>query len=215
MAASRGRVTIRVASADDAVAMADVDSASWPVALAVSAEQYRARIEIYVPGQLVAVADNRIVGVSSAQRITAAQLKKNGADYDHITDCGQIRRTHQPEGTVYQLLNVGVLPEARGQHLGRQLVDAQIAFARRLASVRRIVGYTRPAGFYRFPDLTIEQYLNRSPDERELDTVVAFHLLAGARIVSVHRNFRSADAEARGYGVLIEYPRSVATSHNG
>jgi len=199
-------VTIRTAGPDDACLMADVDRQSWPSALAVTAEQYLARIETYASGQLVAVIAGRIVGVSSAQRVTTPQLKRHGGRYDAITDEGSIRRTHREQGEIYQLINVGVVPSVRGRRLGRQLVDAQIALARNLNTVRRIVGYTRPARFHQFPSMAIEEYLDCPHDAPEFDTVVAFHLLAGAQIVSLHEDFRPADVEACGYGILIEYP---------
>ena len=201
-------ITVRPANCDDVVAMAQVDSRCWPAELALTVDQYQARVEIYAPGQLVAVADDHIIGVSSSQRVTTSLLEQHGDQYDRITDQGCIRRTHRVKGEIYQLIHVGVLPEARGRRLGRQLVDAQITFARSIASVRRIVGVTRPAGFHRSTGLTIDEYLNRPPEDPDSDAVVAFHLLAGARVVSIHANFRPADVEACGYGILIEYPRT-------
>ena len=139
------------------------------------------------------------------------QLTQLGGTYDDITDGGNIRRTHRAEGEIYQLINVSVLPKVRGQRLGRQLVDVQITFARGMDTVRRIVGYTRPAGFHAFPGTLIEEYLDRQPGAPDSDSVVAFHVLAGAKIVSIHADFRPADVESCGYGILIEYPRTPAS----
>jgi len=199
-------ITIRTATVNDAQAMAAVDRKSWPHQLAVTAEQYLMRIECYPSGQLVAVDDNVVIGTASAQRITAELLARDGHTYTTVTDHGTIARSHSHEGGIYQLLNVAVEPAARGNRLGRRLVDAQIDHARRLPSVTRIVGYTRPAGFHLHPGMSITEYLDLSLDDSNFDKVVAFHLNAGATIVSVQPKFRVEDREACGYGVLIEYP---------
>ena len=101
-----------------------------------------------------------------------------------------------------------MLPEYRGQLLGRQIVDRQLEFARSLPDVHRILGFTRPIHYHRHRDIPIERYVQRAgPDGNLIDPVLAFHVDAGAGIVSIHPGFRPDDHEACGYGVLIEYPR--------
>ena len=187
--------------------MAEVEQVSWPTRLAATEADCLARIEAFAEGQWVAVLANRVVGASTAQRITSTFLEAKRHSYREITDNGQFTNSHHPDGEIYQLIGVSVLPEFRGDQFGRRLVDQQIDFARSLPDVRRILGFTRPAGYHRHRDLAIEEYITRRDDKGMLlDSVLAFHLDAGAKIVSVCPGFRPEDRESFGYGVLIEYP---------
>lgn len=198
---------LRNATVADTVAMAEIDRQSWPEELATTRTEFEARIAAYPEGQWVAEEAGRILGVASAQRITEECLQKNGASYAALTDGNRFTRSHTPDGEIYQLVGVGVSPKYWGRQLGRKLVDQQIAFARSLPGVRRIVGYTRPARYYRHQNLMIEDYVDACrEDGRRVDPILAFHLEAGARLVAIQPNFRPNDRQACGYGVLIEYP---------
>ena len=200
-------VIVRTATIGDAPAMAEVDRQSWPPALATTAAEFVARMEAYADGQLAAVFDGRVVGSAAAQRVTEEFLADNQSSYEPLTDHNRFTHSHTPSGEIYQLIGVGVVPSFRGRQLGRQLVDFQLNFARSLAGVRRIVGFTRPAGYAQHVAVPIEEYVRRrGNDGRLLDPVLAFHVDAGAQIVSIHKGFRPADDDACGYGVLIEYP---------
>lgn len=204
---ARTPLIIRPATVTDSTAMARVDAASWPTELATTAAEWVARILAFPAGQFVAERNGRIVGSSSAQRITNSFLTNNQETYDLVTDTNRFTGSHTADGEIYQLVGVGVLPECRGENLGRQLVDRQISCARSLPDVTRIVGFTRPAEYHQHDTVAIEDYVHcRSKLGHFVDTVLGFHLDAGARVVSTHANFRSNDVASRGYGVLIEYP---------
>ncbi len=190
--------------------MARVEAASWPAELASPARTMLARVLAWPEGQLVAEADSRIVGVSTAQRITASFLCEHIASYEALTDQDRFTRSHHPEGEIYQLVGVGVLPDFRGHRLGRVLVDEQIARARRLPGIRRIIGFTRPVGYGQHPDLPVDEYVRWTDESGQpCDPVLAFHLTAGAKLVSVHPDFRPRDTASGRAGVLIEYPLSI------
>ncbi|MBW3542158.1 MAG: GNAT family N-acetyltransferase [Planctomycetes bacterium] len=203
-------VELRAARPEDAAAMAVVDRACWPEPLAADAAMFAARIAAFREGQVVAAIAGRIVGSASAQRITAELLHEHGDSYDTLTDHSRFTRSHVATGEIYQLVGVAVLSECRGLKLGRRLIDRQLELARALPGVKRIIGFTRPARYSRHQSLAIDDYVTaRRRNGRLLDPVLAFHLEAGAQLVSICPGFRPADDEACGYGVLIEYPRSV------
>lgn len=202
------QVTIRTATAADIPTIAQVESESWPGPMACTLEQVRARLAAYPDGQFVAEVDGVVVGVVFAQRITADYFARTPGRFDDLTDGGRFTRSHNHQGDIYQIIGVGVARSARGLKLGRTLVDRQIEHARSQASVRRIIGFTRPADYHRHGKVPIEDYVELRDGQGNLvDRVLAFHLDAGARLVSLHPEFRPIDTEACGYGILIEYAK--------
>lgn len=200
---------IRQATENDLPAIAEMERLSWPAGMAADEAQLAARLAAFPAGQLVAERAGRIVGYAAAQRISSDLLRHEPLTFATLTDGGRFTRTAIPAGDTYQLIGVAVLPEERGSGLARALVDRQLALARAAPGVRRIVGFTRPAGYHRHFEVPIEEYvLRRDRRGRIADPVLSFHLDAGARLVSVHPGFRPEDREARGHGVLIEYPLS-------
>lgn len=198
---------LRNAVEADAAGMTAVELKSWPGGLASAEEQFQARIAAYPEGQWVAEVGGRIVGVTAAQRISPEFLDAGAMTYRRLTDGGRFSRSHDAGGEIYQLVGVGVVPEFRGQQLGRVLVDHQIAFARSLSTVRRILGFTRPARYSRYQQMSIDEYVHaRLESGRLVDPVLSFHLDSGADLVSIHADFRPEDHNAQGYGILIEYP---------
>lgn len=200
-------LSIRTAVAADAEALVRIDAESWPEELGVSSEQWQARLATFPAGQLIAMFDGEVAAVAAAQRISESFLHAGPVTYDRITDRGTFRNSHDPAGEIYQLVAVGAGAIVRGFGVGRRLIDRQIEYARSLPGVKRIVGITRPARYYRHPEMPIEQYVElRNKTGRRFDPVLEFHLGSGAKLVSTHAAFRPDDEEALGYGVLIEYP---------
>ncbi|MDP7274176.1 MAG: GNAT family N-acetyltransferase [Planctomycetaceae bacterium] len=199
------RLILRVASLGEADELAQLEAACWPAGLAAPAEQIAARITAYADGQWVASDRDRPVGYSSAQRITFAPLDQRPLRYDALTDADRFTRTHVPTGPVYQLVGVSVHPEARGQRIGRQLIDHQVTRAWSLPGVQRVLGFTRPTGRQAAPELPLDDYVRTQGVRLPTDAVLEFHLAAGAVIVSMHEEFREIDEECLGAGVLIEY----------
>jgi rhizoxin synthesis polyketide synthase/nonribosomal peptide synthetase RhiA len=202
------QVIIRTAQAADIPTIAQVESESWPSAMACTLEQVSARVAAYPAGQFVAEVDGVVVGVVFAQRITARFFTNTPGRFDDLTDGGRFTRSHDDRGDIYQIIGVGVARSARGLKLGRTLVDRQIEHARSQADVRRIIGFTRPADYHRRHKVPIDEYVDlRDQQGNYIDRVLAFHLDAGAKLVSIHPDFRPVDTEACGYGILIEYEK--------
>lgn len=200
-------LTFRTAGPDDAAALAAIDADSWPAPLATTLEQWQSRLAVFATGQLVLDYDGRSAVVAAAQRITHEFLSAGPITHHRLTDGGSFRNSHHPAGEIYQLVAVGASALVNGLGLGRKLIDRQIAQARSMPGIRRIIGITRPARYYRHPELPISEYVElRNKTGRRYDPVLEFHLGSGARLISTHENFRPDDEEARGYGVLIEYP---------
>ena len=200
-------VILRNARPDEAAAIARVEVTGWPAELAADRAQIDCRLRVYPEGQWVAALEGRVVAVAWSQRIGQAFLDATPHRFDALTDGGTFADSHDPQGDIFQLIGVAVAPAERGSRLGRKLVDREIAFARGLPGVKRILGFTRPAGYHRHGQLTIQQYAAFHHESgRPIDPMLAFHLQAGARLVSLTAQFRPEDRQACGYGALIEYP---------
>ena len=201
------RVVLRTACPDDVDELSRLEAACWPEGLAADASQLHARIAAYRDGQWVAELDGRLLGYSSAQRIEPGLLDSVPLDYETVTDGDRFTATHDDNGTIYQLVGVSSHLESRGQGIGRQLVDHQIARAWTLAGIRRVLGFTRPTGRHLAPHQSLSDYLDIPSAGSAPDKTLAFHLDCGARIVSGHDDFRAVDLQCLGAGVLIEYLR--------
>ncbi len=199
-------LTIRAARSEDAAVLTGIDADSWPAPLATTLEQWQMRLEVFPEGQLVLEYDGRPAVVAAAQRITSEFLSAGPITHHRLTDGGSFGRSHDPQGEIYQLVAVGASTLVNGLGLGRKLIDRQIAQARGMPGIKRIIGVTRPARYYRHPELPIAEYVElRNKTGRRYDPVLEFHLGSGARLISTHEGFRPDDEEARGYGALIEY----------
>ncbi len=197
---------LRAATLADLSGIVSVERAAWPAALAMDENAIRARLEAFPAGQLVEEEQGLIVAYAAAQRLNGAFFAQHRTSFAALTDHGTIRASHDPRGEIYQLIGVGVMPRARGSGLARALVDRQIENARNTRGLTRIVGFTRPVGYHRHRDMSIEQYVHwRTPQGQVVDPVLAFHLMEGAKLVAVQEGFRPEDTECGGYGVLIEY----------
>ena len=174
--------------------------------LGATEEEYAERIRVYSFGQWVVELAGETVAVAASQRITEKFLSSTPIRFDALTDNGRFTRSHDPAGEILHLVSVSVPPGVRGLGLGRRLVDHEMAAARNLNDVKRIIGITRPRGFKRRAGMSIEEYVSaRTENGSHLDPVMSFHLGAGARLVSIHAGYRPGDEDSRGYGVMIEY----------
>ena len=201
------RLTLRRARHDDLADLVNLEAACWPTPLAAKHGQLSARIATFHRGQLVAQIGEQLVGYSSAQRIHAELITNDPLQYNTVTDNDRFTTTHANDGEIYQLVGVSTAPEFRGRRIARQLIDLQIARAWKLDGVRRVMGFTRPAARHLTPELSLESYVAIQLTAHGSDKTLAFHLNAGARIVSCHDNFRPSDQQSLGAGVLIEYSR--------
>ena len=201
------RLVLRTASPNDVDELARLEAACWPKGLAADTLQIEARIAAYRDGQWVAELDGRLRGYSSAQRIQPELLDAVQLNYETVTDRDRFTNTHDGTGEIYQLVGVSSHPGTRGQGIGRRLVDHQVALAWTLTGIRRVLGFTRPTGRHLAPHQSLSEHLEHYALGSVPDKTLAFHLDAGARIVSCHDEFRVADLQCLGAGVLIEYLR--------
>jgi predicted N-acetyltransferase YhbS len=205
---------IRDAQPADLPQIVEIERTSWPAGMASSEEEIRSRMELFPAGQLVAEIAGRVVAFATAQRVQSEFFEAHRSSFPAVTDRGRFAGSHAPDGDVYHLVGVCVLRSHQGFGLARVLIDRQIEMARSLPGIERILGVTRPARYHKRATMPIEQYVKfRTASGRLVDPVLAFHLDYGARLVAILPGFRPEDSDSQGYGVLIEYPVRVGSTH--
>ena len=206
---------LRTARPEDVKELARLESDCWPGTMAASEDQIAARLAAYSDGQWVAESSGRLLGYSSAQRIDAGRLSTLPLTYASVTDCDRFTASHDPEGSLYQLVGVSSHPSTRGQRIGRQLIDLQVSRGWALSGVHTVLGFTRPTGRHLSPGVSLDEYVSSHENGSTTDPTLAFHTGAGAIVLSHHAEFRPNDRESLGSGVLISYPRPNPAATSG
>ncbi|TVZ37734.1 acyl transferase domain-containing protein [Alteromonadaceae bacterium 2753L.S.0a.02] len=191
--------SIRYGIPDDIEQLMRIEKASWMPELQTPSSVIKQRLETFPLGQLVAVVDNEVVAVIYSHRILSESLliHKNVEDVPDL---------HIDTGSVAHILGLAVLPEYQSRKLGDQLLEFALQIFSATPLVKKIVGVTRCKSFYRYNELSHQEYiLKRSAQGLALDPHLNFHEQHGARVVSAIANYRPNDEQNDGYGVLVEY----------
>ncbi|WP_129677644.1 type I polyketide synthase [Candidatus Chloroploca sp. Khr17] len=176
-----------------------LEAATWPMALCAPRAEIQQRVEQYPEGHLVAVLEQRVVGVIYSQRITATEALLH-------SNFREVASLHAPNGPITQLLAVNVLPEAQDYALGDHLLEFMLQLCTLNGSIERVVGVTRCKSYQQHADLAMEDYIQlRTGRGQHVDPVLNFHASHGAEISRVIAGYRPPDDDNRGTGVLVEY----------
>jgi len=176
-----------------------LERACWPEPLRASEADLRRRIEDHPAWTLVLEMEGRVVAALYSQRI---------ADADALTAI-----THEalpgladPAGRVVHLLGMNVQPALQDKGLGDHLLEFLLLWCGLKADVERVVGLTRFRDWHKHAPMPVEAYLRLTDAEgRCADPIPRFHQAHGAALLGVVRDYRPADTESGGAGVLIAY----------
>ncbi len=166
-------------------------------------EHFQAHIERFPEGQFVAI-DNQngtLVGASTTLRKTFDLAHPHLDKWWHSIGEGWLT-THQPQGDWLYGVESFVQADYRGRGIGRDLMNARKALARRL-NLRGIFAGSMPIGFHQTPESTpIEAYLKAVVAGERWDDNLSKQLRMGFRPYHAIPNYVT-DREPRGYGVVI------------
>jgi hypothetical protein len=168
-----------------------------------SLRQLEAQLHAFPPGQLVAMADGRIVAAAAS---LVVHWRAHGLEHDWrgITAEGTFA-SHQPAGDTLYCAAMVTDMSRRGFGAARALVQAQRRLCRRL-NLARIVATSRLPG-YREHDasMSAEDYARRVVWGELEDPPLRFALAQGYQFCGVLRDYMPEDGESRGHAALLAW----------
>ncbi|GAB2576254.1 hypothetical protein GCM10027066_19050 [Dyella jejuensis] len=200
--------TVRHPLPGDLPQLVELDQRSQPEALHTPADELARRVKELPQMQMVLEVDGHIVAALYAQRIACI-------DVLHSSRHRELAKLHRADGRALQLLGLYVTPSMHGRGYSDALLQLMLLYAAALDDIDRVVGVTRCANYFQYRgEASIEQYIRT---QRELgqwtDPMLHFHASHGAAIGDVLPQFRPADVDNDGAGIVIEYPLRESQEH--
>lgn len=165
-----------------------------------SAENLLRHIERFPEGQMVVEAGERLVGTSTAQRVSlAAALAPH--TWSVITGRGSLS-THDPEGEALYGVNIAVDPAWQDRGIGRLLYQGRIELGRRLGCRAFVAGARIPGYHLVAHEMSPEAYVEAVVAGRIFDPTLSKQIRVGFQVRGVLRDY-AHDVETLGHAALI------------
>lgn len=206
--------TIRHPNLADLPTLLHLEERCWIEPLRATEEELRQRIETYPEGHYAIDLDGDLVGVVYAQRIVdaAALMQTNFRD---------VATLHTADGSIAQPLAINIDPDVQQYGLGDQLLEFLLQLLTLNPDIEQVAAVTLCKQYYQQSDMPMEEYIYlQNAHGRPVDPILNFHVSHGAQILGVINDYRPADVENQGKGVLIAYDlqsrlnRLDAIAHN-
>jgi len=202
--ALRSNIKIRQAKIEDIPQILQVEKAAWGEERAATFEMFESRIKTFPQGNLVALVDNKIVGVVSTQ-IMNYDLEKNAFTWYEATDNGYIKKTHNQKGDTLYGVDLSVHPLYQNKGIGTKLMVSVGKLIVKYNLKRGLLG-ARVPHYYKYADkIKIEDYVKINDKKRAdipPDPELVFYQRLGLKIVKIIPNYFK-DPESLNYGVLL------------
>jgi len=165
-------------------------------------EHFASQYRIFPEGQIVALADERVVGQGSGFLIDF-----DFANPDHrfkeICDDFYFTR-HNPNGAYYYGADISVHPDYRGQGIGKRIYAARQALVRRYNKRGIVAGGLIP-GYAAYKGvLPLQEYVDRVVAGELQDPTLSFQLRNGFRVRGLIENYLE-DSASNNWSTLIEW----------
>lgn len=193
---------VRQARIEDIPEIIMVEDEAWPKELRATEDMFRARIETFSQGVIVAENSDRIVGVIVGEIVNYDFSTPTFPSWSDISDSGYIRGSHNPRGDTVYGVDLSVSPLANGG-TSRALMMAMGKLVIALNLKQGVLGARMPR-YHKFADkMSAEEYLRaKTKSGRYLDPEVGFYHKFGFEVVRVMPNYIN-DSESCDNGVLL------------
>jgi GNAT superfamily N-acetyltransferase len=196
-------VTIRPTTPDDFTAIREISLAVYPDVPPWDPRHLASHLAVFPQGQLVALLDDRVVGMAASLIIAWDDYDLDMAWRDFTNE--GLFTNHDPAGRTLYGAEIMVHPSVQGHGVGSRLYEARRALARRLRLLRiragaRLRGYSRYAA-----RMTADQYVVEVTQGRLTDPTLSFQLHQGFEVLAVVSGYLRHDPESLGYAALIEW----------
>lgn len=160
-------------------------------------------LEKFPNGQIVVVADGKVVGCALSIRVNS-ELFDEQHTYVEITG-NYTFSTHSDTGDVVYGIDVFIHPDYRGLRLGRRLYDARKELCEQL-NLRSIVFGGRIPNYKKYADqLTPREYIDKVKHKELYDPVLSFQLSNDFHVRKVLKGYLPGDLSSRDYATLLEW----------
>lgn len=174
----------------------------FPDELLWNQEQLSSHLAYYPEGALCIEIDGELAG-----SLTGMLVNIDDSDLAHtwaeVTDRGYIT-THEPDGTSFYIVDIGIKPAFRKMELGKLLLQA--AYERVIEDrLHRVIGGGRLPGFKQYAaEMTAEQYTDKVLAGELKDPVITFLMRSGRMPLALLENYLE-DEDSANYGLLMEW----------
>jgi GNAT superfamily N-acetyltransferase len=194
---------VRATRREDYAAIRAVQRETTPHFPPWSLRQLEAQVHAFPQGQVLALADGRIVG-AAATLVVSWEEHRLAHTWRSITADG-LFSTHQPGGDTLYCAALVTDPSRRGYGAARALVLAERRLCRRL-NLARIVTTARLAGYAEHAaGITPEDYARRVVWGEIEDPGLRFALAHGFQFCGVLPGYMPEDTESQGHAALLAW----------
>ena len=175
----------------------DVSDVFW------SGEQIEKLINIFPEGQIVTVANNKIVGCALSIIVDYDRVKN---DHTYLSITGEETfNTHTPTGNILYGIEVFIHPEYRGLRLARRMYDYRKELCETLNLKSIIFGGRIPNYHLYAEELRPKEYIQKVRKKEIFDPVLTFQLSNDFHVRKVMTNYLPNDEESRHFACLMQW----------
>lgn len=206
------KIIVRELKETDLRQAADLSYRCFGPDMSLKYEHMKSQIEIFPRGQVCAVYDGRIVGLSLSLIINFDDYGK-GHSYEEISDDGYIRN-HNPNGINLYGIEVGVDVNYRNLNIGRKMYEERQRICEEYNLKSIIIGGRMP-NFHKYADrMTAEEYGEAVMNDEIYDPVMTFQKKNGFELKELIPNYLVSDEESRYYATSMEWTNKAYTPKN-
>lgn len=167
-------------------------------------QQIEHLLTIFPEGQLVILADEKVVGSALSLIVNYEQATANHTYKDIIGNYSFT--THNPiTGNVLYGIDIFIHPKYRGLRLGRRLYDARKELCENL-NLKSIIFAGRIPRYAEYAKkLSPKKYIEKVKAKDLHDPVLSFQLSNDFHVIRVMKNYLKGDTESQDYAVLLEW----------
>ena len=166
-------------------------------------EQIETLLRIFPEGQVVTVADDKIVGCALSI-IVDYDLVKGDHTYAKVTG-NETFSTHNPDGNILYGIEVFIHPDYRGLRLARRMYEYRKELCEKL-NLKAIMFGGRIPNYHKYADkMRPKEYIEKVGKREIYDPVLTFQRSNDFHVRRVMTNYLPNDEESKHYACLLQW----------
>jgi GNAT superfamily N-acetyltransferase len=206
------RLRVRNTRPSDFAAIGDLCRRVYPETAPWTPAQLGSHLEVFAPGQFVAVygEEEQVVGMAATLVVDWDHYDMFD-DWDEFTANGMLTNHDPVNGRTLYGAEIIVDPALQGHGLGHAILRAEKVLAEELR-LRRMRGGARLRDYHAHARrMTAADYVIAVVHGQFTDHTLTFHLHEGFHILAVIPHYLSDDSETLGYAALVEWLNPATT----